>query len=216
MLRIIICLGVVYALLQLDNYLALKKILQNEARRKFVHITVGIFVASWPWLLSWRTIQVIGAVMAVVVYLNRQGHYFKFNKGLKRESYGDYLFALAIVISALLTHTKIFFAVAILHLALADGLAAIIGQNYGMNWRYKVFGQVKTVVGTMTFWLVSLGILGVGSLFAHNALSYSSFGLIIVLLPPLLSFVENFSIKGTDNITIPVVLILALRLVQLA
>ena len=84
MLKVIICLAVVYILLQLDNYLAVKKILQNESRRKFVHITVGIFVASWPWLMGWRTIEIIGAVMAIVVYLNRQGHYFKFNKGLKR------------------------------------------------------------------------------------------------------------------------------------
>ena len=103
---------------------------------------------------------------------------------------------------------------AILHLALADGLAAIVGQNFGDYWRYRVYGQVKTVVGTMTFWLVSLIILGVGSLLAPSSVDYSHFGLIIILLPPILSFVENFSIKGTDNITVPFVLLIALRAVS--
>jgi dolichol kinase len=70
-----------------------------------------------------------------------------------------------------------------LHVALADGFAAIIGTKYGRAWAYKVFGQTKTIIGSMTFWVVSLCILGIGLLFAHDLIPFSHY----------ISFTYNFA-----------------------
>jgi dolichol kinase len=215
MLNIAACLFGVYALLVLGDMLAKKKLLKDEYRRKFIHITVGCFVAFWPWVMSFEAIRIIGLMMLAVVFINRRRVFFKFSRDTKRISYGDYLFAVAITLCALLTTNKLFFAIAILHMALADGLAAIIGQQFGKPWKYLVFSQTKTLLGSMTFWLVSIYILGIGLLAAHNYLSFNSYALLLLVLPPLMTLVENFSLKGADNILVPVGVILALNLAQL-
>jgi dolichol kinase len=214
MLVIIACLFGVFALLVFGNILSEKKIIAGEYQRKFVHMTVGTFVASWPWLMGWTAIALIGLLMLLVVHLNRSRKFFKFTKNIKRTSYGDYLFALAITACALLTTNKIFFAIAILHLALADGLAAIIGKEFGASWKYKVLRQTKTILGSMTFWFVSLYILGTGMLFAHDSIGFSGYAVMLLVLPPILTLLESYAVKGLDNIVIPVVVIIALRLTE--
>lgn len=216
MFQVIFCLAVVLVILLLSDYLSKRKILKDEYRRKFTHILVGIFVASWPWLMSWRAIQLIGILMLVVVTLNRYKHIFKFDKHTHRKTYGDYWFALAIVICALLTTNKVFFAIAILHLALADGLAAIVGQIYGKHWKYKIFNQPKTVLGSMTFWLTSLYIFGTGLLFVHNKVDFNNYVTLLLLAPPLLTLIENISPYGSDNVLIPLAVLWALQLAQVA
>lgn len=214
MLGIIICLVGVLALLVLDDFLAAAKIIKAEYRRKFAHITIGIFVASWPWLTSWRAIQAIAVLMILVVALNQWRPTFKFNSGLARTTYGDYFFAIGILLSALLTTSKVFFMVAMLQMGLADAVGAIVGKKFGIKWKYSVLNNTKTIIGSMAFWVTSLIILGAGTLFAHQFISFSHYILILVFLPPILTLAENLSVYGLDNLIIPVVVILALRLAQ--
>lgn len=217
MLAVIVCLVGVLVLLLISEYLGRQKILKNEYQRKLVHISVAAFVASWPWLISWRSIQYIGLAMLAVVLFNRTQHskFFGFNKNVKRETYGDVLFALSISACALLTHNKVFFALAMLNLSLADGIAAFIGTRYGKPWRYKVYHHTKTVIGSMAFWIVSACILGTGLLFAHNYVDFSHYALLVVFLPPVLMLLENVSIMGLDDFVVPVAVVLALRLAQM-
>jgi dolichol kinase len=211
MLSVLLCLAGVFALLAISEFLNFSGSHTGELRRKFTHITVGIFVASWPWLLTWRTIQFLGLAMLLVIFINRHFDLFRFNKGLRRETYGDYFFALAITVCALLTTHKVFFAIAVLQLALADGVAAVAGRKYGTKWKYTVFNHSKTVIGSMAFWFVSLGILGVGTLFAQDEIDANSYGLLIILAPPLLTIIENLSPQGLDNLLIPVAVLGALH-----
>jgi len=213
MLSIIACLAGVFILLAVSESLTIKGTHKGELVRKFTHITVGIFVASWPWLISWRAIQIIGIAMAVVVFVNRRFDFFRFNKGLRRESYGDYFFALAITACALLTSSKIFFALAMLNLALADGFAAVVGRKYGGKWKYKIFGHAKTVIGTMTFWFISLAVFATGGLLAHAQLDINGYVVLIVLAPPILTFLESASPQGLDNLIIPLAAIGLLHIV---
>lgn len=212
MFTFIFCLAVVMVILLLSDYLSKINILKSEYRRKFTHILVGVFVASWPWLISWRAIQILGLMMLAVVAFNRYQHIFKFDKYTQRKTYGDYWFAIAIFLSALLTTNKVFFAIAILHLALADGLAAIIGQIHGKQWRYNIFNQPKTVLGSMTFWLTSLYIFGTGLLFVHNEVAFNNYTALLLLAPPLLTLIENISPSGSDNLFIPLAVLWALHL----
>jgi phytol kinase len=214
MVGLVICLGGVLGLLILDDILASAKILKVESRRKFAHIAVGVFVASWPWLISWRTIQAVATAMLLVVAINNRRTIFKFNKGIARKSYGDYFFALGILASAGLSSSKVFFMIAMLHLGLADAMGALIGSRFGFKWRYKVFNHTKTVIGSMAIWVTSLIILGVGVLFAHELISFSHYLLLLVVLPPLITALENISVYGLDNLVIPVVVVIALQIAQ--
>lgn len=212
MVSIFLCLLGVMFILIAGNILFERNLIKGEYSRKFVHILVGSFVAFWPWLMSWRAIQVIGLLMLIVVYINHSRKFFKFSKGIHRKTYGDYFYAITITLCALLTTNKVFFALAILHLALADGLAAIIGTEFGKMWRYKLFSQTKTILGSMAFWFTSLYILGLGVLFTNSNISFNSYALLILLLPPVLTVIENFAVLGLDNIIVPLVVLLALNL----
>ncbi len=214
MLEVLICLVGVFTLLVIDEILVHAKILKAEYRRKFAHIAVGAFVASWPWLIGWRTIQLISVLMLVVVVFNQYNPIFKFNKSLNRRSYGDYFFAIAILACSILTTSNLFFALAILHLSLADGLAALVGKNFGRKWKYKIFNQTKTVVGSMTFWIVSLLILGIGLLFGNGLIVYGDYVVLVIVLPPILTVFENISVYGLDNLVVPIAVILALGIAQ--
>lgn len=214
MLAVIACLAGIFVLLLLADWLAAKKILKGEFHRKFLHIAAGSFIAFWPWLISWRWIQLIGLAMLVVMAANRRFGILKYHGHVRRVTYGDAFFALAIFVSALATTNKSFFAVAILEVALADGLAAIAGMADGKGWEYKVFGYKKTVIGSMVFWLASVEILTAGLLGAHDVFSFQAYYYLLLLLPPVLTVMEGLSIYGIDNLLLPLVTIFVLRMFQ--
>jgi dolichol kinase len=99
-------------------------------------------------------------------------------------------------------------------MALADGLAAVIGSTAGKNWGYKVFGHPKTVIGSMAFWLTSVCVVGAGIVLIGNTVDFTHYALLIIFLPPILTVLENVAICGTDNIVIPVAVIIALNLAR--
>lgn len=213
MLAVIICLGGIFAILVTGEILYKQKILEGEYLRKFVHISSGTFIAFWPWLVSWRQIQAISLAMLAVVIFNHRSKTIHMGGNIARQTYGGMLLPVGVLACALLTDIKIFFALAVLHMALADGLAAVIGTAYGKKYEYKVFHQLKTLVGSMTFWLVSVCILGIGLLFVHDIISFQHYALLLIFLPPILAFLENLAVFGFDNVVVPVAVVLALQLV---
>jgi dolichol kinase len=200
MLAVILSLLIVLAVLLIDEFLWRRKLVHGELKRKLVHIVVTAFVAFWPWIMSWKAIQLIGIAMVLVLLLNRQLKILHYLGGIRQKTYGEVFLALAI---------------AMLHVALADGFAAIIGTKFGKSWQYKVFSQPKTVIGSMTFWITSLCILGLGLLSAHDAIPVSHYSVLLIVLPPILTVVENLASFGTDNLAIPVVTIIALQLASI-
>jgi dolichol kinase len=214
MLALLECLLGLAALLLLTEFLGLHKILKGEYLRKFFHITAGSFIAFWPWLVSWRTIQVLAVGMIGVMLAGRYTGILRYHGRIRRVTYGDIFLAVAILLCSLITTNKVFFAMAILEVALADGLAAVVGISYGKQWGYKVFGYTKTVVGTMVFWIVSVEILTAGVLAAHTQFSYQDFYYLLLLMPPVLTILENLAVLGIDNLIIPLVTIAILRLFQ--
>lgn len=214
MFAVIACLVGVFIILAAAELLWRRKILKGEEQRKFVHIGIGVFAAFWPWLISWRSIQLIGLAMLVGVLINRRQKTLHFSGDIRMDGYGDVCFALAIILTASLTTIPIFFALAIFHLALADGLAAVIGKNFGKDLRYRVFHQPKTVIGSMTFWFISVCILGVGLLFATSLIPFQTYSLLVIGLPPILTILENITGLGLDNVVVPMGVIAALQLTQ--
>ncbi|MBX4201540.1 hypothetical protein KW803_01425 [Candidatus Saccharibacteria bacterium] len=214
MLAVTACLIGIFGLLLIAELLGKYRVLKGEYHRKFLHVAAGSFIAFWPWIITWDQIQIIGLLMLAVMVANRYLSFLNYRGRVGRATFGDIFLALAIFLLPFFTDNNIFFALAMLEVALADGLAAVFGITYGKNWGYKVFGHKKTVIGSMTFWIVSLCIVGTGLLPAHEIISFQSYLLVILLAPPLLTAAENISLLGIDNLVIPLLTVAILNLAQ--
>ncbi len=212
MLAVFFCLAGIAAILFSGELLWRRNILTGERQRKLVHAMTATFIAFWPWIISWRAIQFIGLAMIVVVLVNRKIKRLHYLGNVRIEDYGDVFLAVAVTACALLTDVKIFFALAILQVALADSVAAVVGKKFGGPWRYKVFGQPRTVLGSMAFWITSLCVFGAGIPFAHDIITLHSYAVLLIVMPPILTAIENLSLIGLDNLIIPLAVLGGLHL----
>jgi phytol kinase len=195
----------VFVVLCLSELYWRKRKPKDEFSRKFVHISIGTFVACWPFFLSWNEIRLLSIAFIIVVSLSKWLHIFKAIHSVQRPTWGEVYFALVVGALTFVTHSKAIYAVSLLQMSLADGLAAVIGVKYGKRHRYYVYGHAKSIIGTLTFLVLSVGILSVYSLHSHHlALIY------IAILALGATIAENVGIAGLDNLLVPFVIAVVL------
>jgi dolichol kinase len=208
MLFTALALFIVFLLIVCAEYFSRTGRVHSEVTRKFVHMSVGTFVATWPFFLSWREIALVGLAFLLVVIVSVQFNIFRSIHGVNRNAVGEIMFAIVITTLAGLSGNKWIFAAAMLHLSLADGFAALIGTAFGKHGGpYRVFGSPKSVAGTTTFLLVSSVIIGIYAHVTHQ----TDWGM-LVLLPPLAAAAENIGGYGLDNLIVPMIVVAVLRL----
>ncbi|MDB5163490.1 MAG: phosphatidate cytidylyltransferase [Candidatus Saccharibacteria bacterium] len=205
----LLSVGIVFVILLVSEFLWTIRELRGEMSRKFVHMMVGTFVAFWPFFMTWRAIQVISVAFLVVVLITRRLHIFRAIYAVRRYSYGEPLFAVAIGLAAVMTHSKWVFAAAVLHLSLADGLAALIGVRFGKQRRNIIFGHYKSIVGTVAFWVVSFIIITTIAVLSGSG--FTGTWPIILWLPTITALIENMSTFGLDNLAVPLLIVAVLN-----
>jgi len=97
-----------------------------------------------------------------------------------------------------------------LHLAFADSIAALIGKKFGKKHTYKVFGNTKSIAGTIAFWVVSFIITTWVVFIAPAGIIEGWY--ILLMLPIIAAAVENFGVYGLDNFLVPVVVAALLKM----
>jgi phytol kinase len=212
MADIIAALLPVGVLVLLTEALWRKKIIRGEYSRKVLHISAGVYVAFWPQIITKPQIQIVALAALASIIIVRQTKLLHSVYDIKRKSYGDIAYPLSVLAAISLAKQPWIFTVAILFLALGDGLAAVFGKLYGGNNQYKVFGQSKSLVGSFAHFLVCLAVLwwattslpGADALLRQNHLWY-------VGLPLLATVLESFTFRGLDNLTIPLFTVLVLN-----
>ena len=216
MAKLALVAAIVFVLLLLAEYMWRIAKLHTEITRKFIHITVGTFVAFWPWILNWGQIELFSIVFLLAIVLarsitvlSRVFTIFGSVHIIGRKTVGELFFAMAIGGVALITHNQWVYMAAILHLSAADGLAAIVGTQFGKRFPYKVFGQSKTLLGTTTFFVVSVTIIAVYFHFSHAP----EFWPTIIGLPLAATALENIGARGSDNLLVPLAVATVLQLV---
>lgn len=197
---------VVFAILLFAEYLSRAKEIHAELTRKLVHIAVGAFVAFWPFFLGWGQIQLMSVGFLLVVFVSVRLNIFRSIHAVSRNIMGEVLFAVVVGTLALITEDKWVFMAAMLHLSLADGIAAIVGLAWGEKHRYTVLGEQRSWAGSSAFLITSFLILSSFWILHDGSTSF----LTVLWLPFLATFVENASVKGTDNLTIPLLVTLVL------
>jgi dolichol kinase len=202
----LLSVGVVLAILYLAEKGSRAKHLHPELTRKFVHVTVGSFVAFWPFYLSWREIATLSLAFLLVIALSARFDIFRSIHSVKRNTTGEFLFALSIGVVSIISSNKWVFMAAMLNLALADGMAALVGILKGEGNEYKVFGHTKSRAGTTAFLITSFAISIIYLIFSHSHIGITT----LVIVPVVATVSENLAINGTDNLVIPVIVALIL------
>lgn len=210
MMVLILTILTVFIILIANELWWRKKHVHDEFSRKFVHITVGSFVAFWPFFLDWNEIKLLSIAFIVVVLASKKLKVFQAIHSVQRPTHGELFFALAVGALALISQNEWIYMAAVLQMSLADGLAAVVGTRFGNQTRYMVLGHTKSIHGTLTFFIVSVAILIVFTAFSGIILSLP----IIMGLALAASLVENVSVEGIDNLLVPVLTATALHLLS--
>lgn len=197
MFPLIITVFIVFAILLVNEWWWRDRT-HGEISRKFVHITVGTFVAIWPLFLTWRQIELLSLAFVVVVLASLRFDLFKAIHSVQRPTLGEIYFALAVGMIAFITNEPAIYAVALLHMSLADGMAAIVGVKYGASRAYSILGSRKSFAGSATFFMVSILIFVFYSFQQHI-----DFNITFVLIAVGATMLENIAVKGLDNLLIP-------------
>jgi dolichol kinase len=191
--------------------------LQNELRRKALHVLTGLMALGLPYVLR-EACLVLTALVAVSGWMLAVRRVpalaIRFGCVLQaagRLSYGELYFALALAVLLLVCEPgSVRYVVPVLVLTLADTAAAVVGR--ALPWLpYGRDGNRKTLSGTLAFvataFAVCALVLGAASNLPGGAIGAAAMSVAIVA-----SLAEAFSSKGLDNLTVPVAAWCALNL----
>jgi len=197
---LLIALVVIFILVMLGE--SLRNVVEGhpEVSRKFIHITVAGFAATWPLFVSRAEIVSLSILLFIGIIASRYLSFFESIHSIGRKTWGEIFFAISFGLVAILTNNPYIYAAAILLMGVADGLAGIIGSVYGRRQSYRVFNNTKSVIGTATFWVAALIIT---FFFAVRYGIHANWTLLL-WFPFAAALLENISTAGADNLFIPV------------
>jgi phytol kinase len=175
--------------------------LNKESSRKIVHVLAGIAAACLPFFMSFHEIMWLSLLFIPVMLLSKRINFFSSIHDVKRTTYGEVYFPLAILLTALLFPHRVVYIYGLLVMALSDGFASILGQKYGRH-TFSLLGSHKSYFGSLVFLIITL-VLGIFALHAIGANSVQVIEL-SVLLAGLLTISEAGLSYGLDNLIIPV------------
>ncbi len=209
MFEVLVTIAIGFCILFLVETLHKRGVMRVELSRKIIHMTHGIGVATWPFFVSWHTIVVLELGFLVCVGVARWFKLFGSQHGVNRITWGEFFFLSGIILAILLGAKRWVFVLALLHLALADAAAALVGIRFGKSNGYKVFGQQKSIIGSAAFFVVSALLIAAVFIIAPSDATVIS-KLPLLLLPFVTTLAENLGAYGTDNLLIPLTVVLFL------
>lgn len=204
--------GIIVSILYVGIIIVSAKVFEKagkEASRKYIHI----MLSNW-WIIAmifFDNMFCAAATPALFVVVN----YLSYKKGIikvmerddkddNKESLGTVYYALSLFILALLTfgplNDPIIGLCGIFVMGYGDGLAAVIGQAVKSK-EFEINGNKKSLAGSGTMFCITL-IIFVAFLIYNNA-DYIAIKAILVAV--LMTIIEAVSIKGTDNLTVPLI-----------
>ncbi|TVP70278.1 MAG: phosphatidate cytidylyltransferase [Leptolyngbya sp. LCM1.Bin17] len=178
--------------------------LGTEITRKIVHIGAGqvILLAWWLNTPTWMGITA-SVIFSGVALLSYQLPILPGINGVGRHSLGTFFYAISIgLLTAAFWPLGLpqYAALGILVMTWGDGLAALVGQNFGRH-PYKILGSQKSLEGSLTMalasFIVSALVLGLAT---GWTLAVGMTAAVVAIAATLL---ETLSFYGLDNLTVP-------------
>jgi dolichol kinase len=195
-------------LLTFCEFLNRRKNVSSEYTRKLAHFVSALSVLLFPYVFKDEGyVLAICATFFVILFIANMRHLLLSIDGVGRRTGGSYLLALSVGICyhlSVLLENNMLFTLPILILAICDPLAGITGKLF----RSKHLLNEKTFAGSLTFLFSSLCI----SLFYLWNVHHESVYVLSLMIALIASITELLSPRGTDNLTIPLVIVAVLIL----
>lgn len=184
------------------EYLRQKNLIRNEEARKIVHFLHAVAIAVWAYFLpNYWPIIAAECLALVLVLAEKKLNILPGLRAVGRLSYGEVLFLVGVIILALLQPSYSHFVIVMLHLGIADAVAAVVGKRV-TSPTYKVYGHAKSLAGSLACFLASFGIF-MSYLIYTNQVMWGNVAS-VALAAVFVMLVENLSPLGSDNLTIPI------------
>ncbi len=221
----LLALAALFGLLAALRRLARTEAVHAELVRKGFHVGMGLLTLSFPWLFdaAWPVL-LLGALSLVTLLLLRFVSALKESfgcvlGGVARMSLGDLYFPIAIVVLFSLYQREddprpdirlVLYIVPVLLLTLADATAALVGIRYG-RFRYVTADGDKSAEGSGAFFTCAFFSVHVPLLLMTDTGRAETL-LIALLLAWLAMMFEAIAWAGLDNLILPLVSYLLLRM----
>lgn len=205
---ILVCVAISLLLL-ITEFMWRSGRVQVETSRKMIHMGTGMIVAFMPFFIRYELIQLLSLAFLLVVIASYKFQFFQSIHSVNRFTIGEILYPVGIGVCALLEPAPWIFTAAILHLAIADSVASIVGHKWGRRTRYFIVTHGKSLVGSAAFFVTSSLIFAAAIPFVM-ASSLPSLPLLLIFCPLVLTGLENLSLFGSDDLTVPIAVIVLL------
>ena len=180
-----------------------------EVSRKSVHVSTCLVIGAFPLFnIGQHELLLIAAGCFIAVALLRGTVLLRSIMTVERQSYGDLMLPLSVVVAAAIGFSYPALLAAYLVLGISDTLASLLGRAYGHR-RYTTFGHAKSYVGSAAFFLSGWIILASVAMYA--GMSPAATVLTGGAISAVLTLVEAFSHKGVDNFFVPLVTAISLQ-----
>ncbi len=206
LLALLIFLGILLLLIGISELIYRVFKLPAETSRKFLHVSGGLtclllprfFTSHW-WILALTSSAFL--LLFSTYLMNRLHSVHK----TRRNSIGSIIFPIPVYfcfLAAETLHNNLFFYLPVSLLAISDTSAEIAGTRWGHLTRQFFNGQ-KTLAGTLAFF-------GSALVICFGWLSYYDLPVQKIIMGTLFisivaSLAELVTLKGWDNLTIPVI-----------
>ncbi|MDD3241713.1 MAG: DUF92 domain-containing protein [Bacilli bacterium] len=197
---ILVSLLYIFLIMKVSSVMLKKKKFDKEMSRKFIHIGLGNwYLIAWFFFDNAFFAAILPAIFIVINYLSVKNN---LNLSMEREennSYGTVFYSISLLILTIVffnDRSNLFIgALSALILGYGDGIAGLIGMDYG---KHKLYNG-KSLEGSISNFIVSFMIsyLFLGNFILNNVFIYS------FIIATFSMFIEAICTKGYDNLFLP-------------
>jgi phytol kinase len=184
--------------------------IRKDGQRKFVHAGMGLVILIIPWFTHLWIALIPPVLFTLINLIDYRFGWFSQIQGEDAGNVGTVLYPISyIVLMLIFFHTR-WWGLAVLGMfamAFGDAGASIIGRAFGRT-TYTVEGEVRSVEGSVAMFAVTFVITFIVLLAYSSQLGISPRLMTLfaasIIIGGAATIIEALSIKGSDNITVPV------------
>lgn len=181
----------------------------KEASRKFIHIMLGNwwFIAMYYFTNVWFA-AFVPATFIIINYMSYKKDIIKVMEREKQDGLGTVYYAISLLILVIVSFgiydMPSLGLIPNLVMAYGDGLAGLLGKMIKSK-KYKLSDSKKSVAGSITMFVISTILIGGYLAFWHSTAFWKTphWQLVSALIGFAITAIEAVSVKGTDNVTVP-------------
>lgn len=184
--------------------------LKKDFTRKFVHVAVGTYII--PTFYIFHSLYYALVPPVIFIIMNILSYRFKIFRAMEEDdgrNLGTMLFPISFCIVMIIFWNKgddrVAAMLGILVMAWGDASASIVGRNFGAHF-YHFFRERKSFEGSIAMLVTSYIVLAIVlTIWGHPKLDVYEIATVAFLTSLVGTFLEAISVRGLDNLIVPIV-----------